>query len=231
MPCRFPGFRSSACSAWIAFLLLLTSVLGLTLAPSCATHAYDRSAACQYAMKYWHSVCSDGHFFERRDAPTYLGRGKKVPQGNEGYDCAHFVSCCIGNEPHELGGGLNIESRTQAYGEPGAARLVAWLIEHGATLKESVSELLPGDVIAYDPNADGLIDHVALYLGNNQVAAHSRSWYGDWRITHSSGFTFVHMPNGQISLLNPTAAALWTLLAVGFVSIAVLLLTTAALRL
>ena len=153
---------------------------------------YDRQSACNYAQKYWNRVCSDGYFFKEMYPPAYLGSEKPVPSAF-GHDCAHFVSCCIGNERHEQGGGLVVPSRTAAYGEPGAARLVSWLLDNGGTEESSVSNLDPGDVIAYDRTRDGVIDHVALYLGNGKVAAHSQSWNGGWRLVYSSGFTFIHI--------------------------------------
>lgn len=170
----------------VFFVALVAVVLGFDVC------AYNRVAACRYAQKYWDKVCSDGYFFEKTYPATHLGAATSVPSAF-GYDCAHFVSCCVGNEPNEPGGGLELRSRTQAYGEPGAAKLVTWLLQHGATTKGAVSGLLPGDVIAYDRNGDGSIDHVALYLGKNKVAAHSQSWCDDWHRTYRSGFTFIHI--------------------------------------
>src|SRR5690349_19504889 len=83
--------------------------------------AYDRTKALSYARKYWTKACSDG-YIGIGAAPNY----RQVPSGttfvrtmdNEQArlpdgtliggldDCAHFLSCCLGQEPHEPGGGL-----------------------------------------------------------------------------------------------------------------------------
>jgi len=173
---------------------LLLSFLIIVAAAFCWSNqlaAYNGEAACRYAQKYKYTVCSDGYFFEKTYPPTYLGSGTSVPYAY-GYDCAHFVSCCIGSEPHEQGGGLSLPPpRTQAYGEPGAASLVAWLIrERHGTRVNSVAQLGKGDVIAYDRNGNGSIDHVALYLGNNEVVMHSESWTGAWHLVYCFEYRF-----------------------------------------
>ena len=189
--------RKPAFLLGLFFSAVVTVVLGFDV------HAYNRVAACKYAQKYWDKVCSDGYFFEKTYPATYLGAATSVPSAF-GHDCAHFVSCCIGNEPDEPGGGLELPSRTQAYGEPGAAKLVTWLLQHGAVSKGAVLDLQPGDVIAYDRTGDGSIDHVALYLGNNNVAAHSQSWYGNWRLIYGSGFKFIHITTAEGTTLAPS---------------------------
>ena|GEM_PF-1967177 len=159
--------------------------------------AYDRQAACNYAQKYWNKVCSDGYFFKDTSTATHLGGGTSVPRDIFGYDCAHFVSCCIGTEQHEQGGGLEVPHNYSytIYGYVSAPKLVKWLLRHGGTEKTSITELSPGDVIAYDRDGDGTIDHVALYLGDGKVVAHSQTWYGDWHLEYNyKDFTFIHMP-------------------------------------
>ena len=145
--------------------------------------AYDRQAAIDYALKYWDKVCSDGYYFAESTGATWLGAGEAFPTDVEGFDCAHFVSCCIGSEPNEPAGGLEIPSRTMAYGEPGAQKLVDWLLGQGATIADDISDLVPGDVVAYDVDHNGWIEHVALYIGDGLVTAHSVSRYGQWILT------------------------------------------------
>jgi len=70
-------------------------------------------ASYNYAQKYAYKVCSDGYFFEVGYPPSYLGAETPVPS-ECGLDCAHFVSCCIGDETHGQGGGLDVHSRTEA---------------------------------------------------------------------------------------------------------------------
>ncbi len=84
---------------------------------------YNRQAAYDYAQKYWDEVCSDGYFWDTPGTYISLEQGTNITSMT-GYDCAHFVSCCIGNEYHESGGGLDVPSRVlPTYGEPGAAKL------------------------------------------------------------------------------------------------------------
>jgi uncharacterized repeat protein (TIGR03803 family)/autotransporter-associated beta strand protein len=143
---------------------------------------YNAAAAVAYAQKYAHSVCSDGYFWKGEpDDPAYLGAGQLVPtgagvDGGVGDDCAHFVSCCIGSEPHQSGGGLTIQhyagGASNAYGDCNAQDLVNQLINDGAaTGVSSLSDLVPGDIVAFLTN--GTVTHVTLYLGNNMIAQHS----------------------------------------------------------
>ncbi|MGA2543458.1 MAG: NBR1-Ig-like domain-containing protein, partial [Verrucomicrobiota bacterium] len=168
-----------------------------------ATGQYDRAKAVSYANKYAHYVCSDGYFWTDGSDNSDLGAGTPVPTSPTiGDDCAHFVSSCIGSD--QGGGGLNIPSRVPpTYGEPGAANLVnTVLIGSGyATEVSSMSSMSPGDVIAWNWSGDNNIaniDHVTLYLGNGEIAAHSAScldvaaatWYNNtepnwrWHLIH-----------------------------------------------
>ncbi len=195
--------------------LFLCLVLCTGAALPHALASYDREAACDYAQKYWDKVCSDGWYWvgewvnnvkvssESWQFPAGTGVGivqadlDNKPGDWRGVDCAHFVSCCIGSESHEPGGGLeDLPSRTSAYGEPGAQALVDWLLANAATKASSISEMEKGDVIGYDYEPFGTIDHVALYLGSNTAASHSHSWNGDWRLGWSENDfqpTFVHI--------------------------------------
>jgi hypothetical protein len=161
---------------------------------------YNREAAYNYAQKYWDEVCSDGYFW---DSPnTYIS----LPLGTIildmiGYDCAHFVSCCIGNEANEQGGGLNVPSRVPpTYGEPGAVNLGNWLIDESGIAIEvtSIDEMEMGDVIIYTWSNGG--HHIALYLGDGKVAAHTKCvWDADWELDpiNTTGYRFIHiMTNG-----------------------------------
>jgi len=137
---------------------------------------YNREAAYNYARKYWDEVCSDGYFWWGEN----YGEWDQLPLGTNiehrlGNDCAHFVSCCIGSEPNEQGGGLGVPSRVSpTYGEPSAGKLGDWLLSSGlAEQKTSIDQLEKGDVINYDWKGDGHWNHVALYLGNGKVAAHT----------------------------------------------------------
>jgi nitrous oxidase accessory protein len=157
---------------------------------------YDRLAAYYYAQKYWDEVCSDGYFVNTRTTYIPLDPGTDIT-GMTGYDCAHFVSCCIGIEPHEPGGGLNVPNTApHIYGELGATQLGDWLITSGNGVeKPAISELMMGDVINYDWDGDGHWDHAALYIGNNEVAGHTTCvWEVDWQLIGAVDYRFVHIP-------------------------------------
>jgi hypothetical protein len=142
---------------------------------------YDRAKAVSYANNYARYVCSDGYFWTNGSDFGFYGTGTFTPvPAVEGDDCAHFVSCCIGSETHQKGGGLYIYTRDVTYGEPGAAHLVSTcLLAAGlATEVTSLSSLSPGDVIGWNWEGDTNIadlDHDTVYLGNGVLAAHSSS--------------------------------------------------------
>ena len=184
------------CKGSIPRFLAVVLSLALIAALFVCAHAqasYNRLTACQYAQKYWNKVCSDGYFFADTEGPTLLGARKPVPT-DEGFDCAHFVSCCIGSEANEPAGGLGVPSRTPAYGEPGAQRLVNWLIEQGAIRVDRMSAMVPGDVVAYDVDRNGWIEHVALYMGDGLVTAHSISRYSEWNPKPEADIVLLHLP-------------------------------------
>jgi hypothetical protein len=170
-----------------------------------STNQYDRSRAISYANNYDAYVVSDGYFWT--DGSTYTLFGTNfvpVPTSVTGDDCAHFVSCCIGTEPHVRGGGMTIPGRVPpTYGEPGAGNLIYTILVAGGYAEEvsSLSQLSPGDIIGWNwegvtntsPPTD--IDHVTLYVGNGLLASHAvsaldlyaPSWDGSptvWHLIH-----------------------------------------------
>ena len=48
--------------------------------------------------------------------------------------------------------------------------------------------------MAYDADHNGWIEHVALYMGNGRVTAHSLNRYSEWNPDPTSDFTFLHLP-------------------------------------
>lgn len=146
-----------------------------------STSQYDRARAVSYANNYAGYVCSDGYFWTNGSNFTNAGALAPVPTYVIGDDCAHFVSCCIGSQANEKGGGLYIPSRaTPTYGEPGAGRLVNTVLIGGgwATEVASLSSMLPGDVIGWNWEGNTSIqslDHVTFYLGNGLLASHAAS--------------------------------------------------------
>jgi hypothetical protein len=190
------------------------------------TGQYDRAKAVSYANNYAGFVCSDGWFWTDGSTDSLLGALTPVPTSPIGDDCAHFVSCCIGSQSNQKGGGLNIPSRVSrvppTYGEPSAPDLVITsLLGSGlATEVSSLSSLSPGDVIAWSWSTSTSladIDHVTLYLGNGLLAAHSASrldvsantWYQDaepnweWHLIHIFDAADTTAPT--ITITSPTS--------------------------
>ena len=83
---------------------------------------YDRDAACAYAVKYVYKQCSDINPPASFNPSIYSGYS----------DCAHFVSCAIGNEINDRGGGLSLGYHTSSayscyhYGFLGAKDSAGW---------------------------------------------------------------------------------------------------------
>jgi autotransporter-associated beta strand protein len=188
------------------------------------TVLYNRDSAVDYAELYANYVCSDGYFWESVGNPVYLGELAPVPTEAQlgdhhvGDDCAHFVSCCIGSEPNVWGGGLFVPNNDHpnnpnVYGDAGAQALTDWLLHSGTAVEEaSVDDLSPGDVITY--NWDGntslaAVQHVALYLGNGEIAAHSRSHCEvAWKLSSKCATHFLHILDGGVTPLTiPTYSA------------------------
>jgi hypothetical protein len=193
---------------------VLAIMFSLILPGECLAGGFNGQAAYNYAATYWDAAVSDGYYWIE-DANLnqychYFGSGTSVsavqnyintyyPNG-AGVDCAHFVSSCIG-----LGGGLSVPPQAQGqsyYGYAYAPSLVSWLISSGSGVVEnSESALQVGDVIGYNWNGNssiGSIDHVALYIGNGQIAAHSSSHWGyAWNAYAASypnvRYTFIHI--------------------------------------
>ena len=141
----------------IGLMLAMALPLGVSKVEASPAVTYVRQAAYDYAQKYCDTVCSDGYFWDTASGYNSLSAGTDITD-MAGYDCAHFVSCAIGNETHEAGGGLDVPSRVPpAYGEPGAGRLGDWLLFDSGVAEEksSADELEVGDVINYDWTGDG----------------------------------------------------------------------------
>jgi PKD repeat protein len=160
------------------------------------TVAFDRAAALAYAVEYWNVVTSDGYFWNGPDSYVQYAQGTSVV-GLNGDDCAHFVSQVIGDEPHQAGGGLNIPSRVPpTYGEPSAPDLGNMILNNGWGIQvNGTDQLEVGDVINYEWNPpDGTWDHISVYLGNGEVAAHTDSNYGvNWTLGGAYAYRFIHI--------------------------------------
>jgi parallel beta-helix repeat protein len=156
---------------------------------------YNHQAAYNYAFKYYNRVSSDGWFWLNTNPPPVLWPpSQPLPSqpAAPGFDCAHFLSCCIGKETHEIGGGLDVPPAFPGYnpyhyGKVNVADLYNWLINSGLGVKkDSVYELIKGDAIfyTYTPPLGGvgilneLSSHSTLYIGYLQISCHSYSRFG-----------------------------------------------------
>ena len=158
-----------------------TNSVQIVVLPAGSTNQYDRARAVSYANNYSGYVNSDGYFWTNGSSYGTYAPQSPAPSSGLGDDCAHFVSCCIGSEQSQRGGGLTIPSRVPpTYGEPGAAHLVnTTLIAPGYAVEVfSLNDLSPGDLVGWNWSGDTNIadlDHVTIYLGNGLLASHSSS--------------------------------------------------------
>jgi hypothetical protein len=134
-------------------------------------------------------------------------------------DCTHFISCCVGQPPGGGGGGIRIPDMWGSHGPYGITRvsistkdgnrdpdlklgMIEYLTDHkfarivaAKTHDESeIKKLEAGDLIAYFDSAEGY-RHLALYLGDGKIAAHTISRLGDdWRAPGSGRwrYTLIH---------------------------------------
>ncbi|MFH2019886.1 MAG: NlpC/P60 family protein [archaeon] len=163
------------------------------------TQGFDRKKIAAYAKEFATKVVDDGCFFTNSESPEcssgMINAGATAPSNYiSGSDCAHFASYSLKQ------GGLTIDCRYNPstcipYGEPGAQRLKDLLISKGIGIKvESSSKLDIGDLIFYDWDNNAVIDHVAVYIGNNQVASHTSNGIFDWNMGHPDAtFTYLHL--------------------------------------
>jgi cell wall-associated NlpC family hydrolase len=158
-----------------------TNTIQIFVVQAGSTNQYDRARAVSYANNYSGYVNSDGYFWTNSSSYGTFTPLSPAPSSGLGDDCAHFVSCCIGSQSNQWGGGLIIPSRVPpTYGEPGAAHLVnTTLIAPGYAAEVfSLNDLSPGDLVGWNWEGDTNIadlDHVTLYLGNGLLASHSSS--------------------------------------------------------
>jgi hypothetical protein len=158
-----------------------TNLVQIMVLQAGSTKQYDRARAVSYANNYSGYVNSDGYFWTNGSYYGAFTPLSLAPASGLGDDCAHFVSCCIGSQANQWGGGLTIPSRVPpTYGEPGAAHLVnTTLIAPGYAAEVfSLNDLSPGDLVGWNWEGDTNIadlDHVTLYLGNGLLASHSAS--------------------------------------------------------
>jgi hypothetical protein len=158
-----------------------TNTIQVMVLSAGSTNQYDRARAVSYANNYSGYVNSDGYFWTNGSSYGTFAPLSPAPSSGLGDDCAHFVSCCIGSQPGQWGGGLVIPGRVPpTYGEPGAARLVNTVLIGGGYATEvfTLSGMSPGDLIGWNWEGDtnvANLDHVTFYLGNGLLASHSAS--------------------------------------------------------
>lgn len=158
-----------------------TNTISIFVLPAGSTNQFDRARAVSYANNYCGYVNSDGYFWTNGSTYGTFTPGSPAPTSGLGDDCAHFVSCCIGSQAAQRGGGMFIPSRVPpTYGEPGAAHLAYTCLILGgyATEVYSLTNMMPGDLVGWNWSGDTNIlnlNHVTIYLGNGLLASHSAS--------------------------------------------------------
>jgi Ig-like domain from next to BRCA1 gene len=91
-----------------------TNSVQIVVLPAGSTNQYDRARVVSYANNYSGYVNSDGYFWTNGSSYVTYAPQSPAPSSGLGDDCAHFVSCCIGSEQSQRGGGLTIPSRGAA---------------------------------------------------------------------------------------------------------------------
>lgn len=154
-------------------------------------------------------------------APGMLFEDIGATTGEE--DCTHFLSCCVGRFHAKVhingreiiyqGGGLAIScpfKRMGIYGETYAPRGVGALLAHGgkivkpqfqltsdASTRDAImSELRPGDVVAYaSKDKAAHYEHMALLVNPGKIACHTRMRYNvDYANIHWPWITLIRLP-------------------------------------
>lgn len=166
-------------------LKLICTFLLCNIIPAIAQayQQYNRQEAVG-AQTYASRYCTDGWFFrDCSEEPVSVTGGSSMSEDDKvgGCDCSHFVSCAIGNEPDDEGGGLDVDHpySPYVYGYPGVEALGSWLVSGPGELVQSGNELEPGDIIQYDIAPEGGWDHSVVYVGNSSICAHSKSRLND----------------------------------------------------
>ncbi|MGB9809315.1 MAG: SH3 domain-containing protein, partial [Caldanaerobacter sp.] len=167
-------------------ILFGSNIIGITINPSVS---YNRTNAYNYAYYYTDKYCHDGTY--RKDTYPYYGTATcstTIDDTLANADCAHFVSCCIGNHngyclysnSYYPGGGLNLNSDSPSsgsYGECESLDLAEDLLNNNYAVSVSpIEELEQSDVIIYnykDNFFDEYSHHCVFYRGNYLVYAHS----------------------------------------------------------
>lgn len=170
---------------------------------------YDRAKALSYARAYWTNVSSDGYIGQYASpyfrAVNKAGVFKRAPEaepyemlhlpdgttisGKDIDDCAHFISCCLGKETSQPGGGLTIPRPfpNGPYGVLSAnglfdalkkANQIASVGGETVTLavaKQNLSNLAGADLIFYYDVDKARYGHVGMFMGDSQkrIACHS----------------------------------------------------------
>ena len=175
--------------------------------------AYNRFAAVMCAGVLWDRVALDGKVATKNGYPAKIN-GVTLKAGmpfsdigaiNGEDDCAHFISCCVGDFPGTIdyrgtkmtlrGGGLQIPQAVKGvYGQTHVAHLAGTLIRNGGrfvgrpfwpthdanTRAAILKELAVGDVLTYCSKATpNHYEHAAILVGPALIACHTRARLGN----------------------------------------------------
>jgi hypothetical protein len=171
--------------------------------------AYNRFAAVMCAGILFDRVALDGRVATKQGYPTKIN-GVTLKPGmpfrdigaiNGEFDCAHFISCCVGDFPGTInfggtpmqlrGGGLRISQAVKGvYGQTHVAHLAAALLANGGrfvgrafwpthdpnTRAAILKELVVGDVLTYlTKDSVNHYEHAAILVGPGLIACHTKS--------------------------------------------------------
>ena len=228
-PCRRDQSRRDSASSHRGSITVALLAIGFlaaipSFASAAASTSYNRAKAVAYATANYNKVVADGYFWINSSTCKYYGAGAAVPTGTGiasgvGDDCAHFVSSCLGSP---AGAGIAVDqpfansstpSYKAQYGNPSAGGLASWLVSSGnAKYVTSVAGLTAGDVIAYDWNGNGSIDHIVFYMGNGLISAHATSHLNiayNWAASSNPSeiLTYVHLTVPNAIVPEPTTLA------------------------
>jgi|GEM_PF-1077339 len=146
---------------------------------------YYEAGGLAIAKVNWINANNPSSIFNRVSAVNYAQTytNTRNPQYHdysyEGGNCANFVSQCL------IAGGVLSTSHINAN------ELTNYLLQGKAQQVSSVSNLQAGDVIAYSWDGGPIMDHVALYIGNNQVASNTADGIWPWNMGGAPLYKFL----------------------------------------
>jgi|RhiMethySRZTD1v2_1073278.scaffolds.fasta_scaffold09166_7 hypothetical protein len=190
---------------------------------------YSRKDALKYAEAFAHKVCHDSRVATDKGYPKIpagtpiADADKHVNWRGSEDDCAHFMSCVIGDTTGKLtvgsttttvrGGGLKLPSpfaNAGVYGHTHVSNIYFFVLNHGAkiitpefrtksdpqTRDDIVTKLGPGDLLIYSKEEHiRKHAHSALIVRSSLIACHTKSRFEiDFTDVGIAFVTLIKMP-------------------------------------